>query len=184
MIDIFITLNFWISLFDYLIANITHNEKMDDSVYQAFGNKLRVRVCGICVDKDCLLMINHHGINESDFWSPPGGGLQFGETAETCLKREFLEETGLEIQIHQFQFICEFIRLPLHAIELFFLVHMKRGNLMKGFDPEMKDKQIIRDVKFMPWVEIDRLSTESKHGIFNLVPESSKILDLKGHFKL
>jgi 8-oxo-dGTP diphosphatase len=162
-----------------------YNEKMTDSVYKAFGNKLRVRVCGLCVERDQLLMINHQGIREGgDFWAPPGGGLEFGETIEDSLRREFIEETGLVIDIDNFQFMCEFVHPPLHAIEMFFLVEIKRGTLKKGIDPEMKDKQIIQEVKFMPWTEINGLAPEYRHGIFNLIPESSKILDLKGHFKL
>lgn len=161
-----------------------HNEKMTDSVYKTFGNKLWVRACGLCQFNGHLLMINHKGIREGDFWAPPGGGLEFGETIETCLRREFIEETGLVIDNVHFQFICEFIHLPLHAIELFFRVDIIQGKLKKGIDPEMIDKQIIQEVKFMPWAEIDSLSQESRHGIFNLMPESSKILDLKGHFKL
>ena len=143
---------------------------MIDSVYQAYGNKLRVRVCGLCLEKDYLLMVNHHGIVDGDFWAPPGGGLQFGETAEICLKREFFEETGLEIQIQSFLFNSEFIHLPLHALELFFLVSRKSGDLQRGFDPEMIDDQIIKDVKYMSWAEIDRLSPVRKHGIFRTSP--------------
>ena len=157
---------------------------MIDSVYQTFGNKLRVRVCGLCFDDDRLLMINHKGIKDGDFWAPPGGGLEFGETIENSLKREFAEETGLDVEIQDFRFICEFIHLPLHAIEMFFVAKNKKGIVKKGFDPEMMDKQIIQEVKFMSWEEIGGLNPESRHGIFSMVPESSKILDLKGHFKL
>lgn len=157
---------------------------MIDSVYQTFGNKLRIRVCGLCIENGHLLMINHHGINEGDFWAPPGGGLQFGETLESCLKREFLEETGLDVEIKDFRFISEFVHLPLHAIELFFLVNSTSENLSRGYDPEMEGKQIIQEVKYMSWSEIDRLTPVSRHGIFNIVSESSKIVDLKGHFKL
>lgn len=157
---------------------------MIDSVYKTFGNKLRVRVCGLCVDDNRLLMINHKGIKDGDFWAPPGGGLQFGEALENCLKREFEEETGLNIEIKEFQFIFEYLHIPLHAIEIFFRVKIQQGFLKRGFDPEMKEKQIIQEVKFMSWDEITDLAPDTRHGIFNLVPESLKILDLKGHFKL
>ena len=157
---------------------------MIDSVYQSFGNKLRVRACGLCLNNDRLLMINHKGINSGDFWAPPGGGLNFGENIETCLKREFMEETCLNIEILNFQFICEFINIPLHAIEIFFLVKATQGILKTGIDPEMKDNQIIQAAKFMTWRQINGLDPDSRHGIFNMIQESSKIVDLKGYFKL
>jgi 8-oxo-dGTP diphosphatase len=35
---------------------------------------------------------NAHGEGQ---WASPGGHLEFGETIETCVKRELMEETGL-----------------------------------------------------------------------------------------
>jgi 8-oxo-dGTP pyrophosphatase MutT (NUDIX family) len=32
-------------------------------------------------------------------WWLPGGGLEFGESPEQCLVREFMEETGLEVRV-------------------------------------------------------------------------------------
>jgi len=157
---------------------------MSNLVHQFYGNQLRLRVCGICQVKNKILLVNHSGLNENNFWAPPGGGLQFGESAEACLKREFLEETGLEVEIRDFLFACEFIHSPLHAVELFFLTSLKGGVLKKGHDPELKDKQIIEDVKFFSWTEIERLQAEELHGIFSKAPKPTKIVDLRGYFKL
>lgn len=158
---------------------------MSDSVYQTFGNKIRIRVCGICIQDDQLLLVNHAGLNDGDFWCPPGGGLQFGETLEDCLIREYKEETELNIAVGELMFLCEFISNPLHAIEVFFKVTpIKLENLLKGIDPELGDHQIIQEVKFMSWTEINRLPNKVKHGIFNKVPDSAEIVNLKGHFKL
>ena len=82
---------------------------MDKSVLELYGNRLRVRVCGICIRNDQLLLVNHRGLVEGDFWSFPGGGMQFGETAKECLTREFMEETGLTVEVGDFLFTCEFI---------------------------------------------------------------------------
>jgi 8-oxo-dGTP diphosphatase len=35
---------------------------------------------------------------DNDMWELPGGGLDFGEGVEECLKREFLEEMGLDLE--------------------------------------------------------------------------------------
>jgi 8-oxo-dGTP diphosphatase len=135
---------------------------MNHEIINQYGNQLRVRVCGICVEDGKVLLINHSGMNESgEFWSPPGGGLQFGETIEDCLKREFLEETNAIISVGKFLKINEFIKPPLHAIELFYEVKIVSGEIQIGFDPEMEE-QIIKDVKWLSFEEV----LQKEEGMF------------------
>jgi 8-oxo-dGTP diphosphatase len=157
---------------------------MQSSVYELYKNKVRVRSCGLCIDSGRLLMVNHRGLTSGNFWAPPGGGLQFGETLEQCVEREFREETGLLVHASRFLFSCEFIRYPLHAIEMFFLVEKTGGQLKLGNDPEMADNQILVAGRFMSWSEISTLPADTRHGIFNFAAYPSEILDLRGHFKL
>ena len=129
---------------------------MNQNLINQYGNHLRVRVCGVCVQDGKILLINHAGLNESnEFWSPPGGGLQFGEAIDECLKREFLEETNTVISVGKFLKIREFIQLPLHAIELYYEVKIESGNIETGFDPEMEE-QIIKDIQWISLEEILR----------------------------
>jgi len=157
---------------------------MTNVVQKTFGNQLRVRVCGICLQNEKILLINQSGLRDGDFWSPPGGGLQIGESVETCLKREFLEETGLIVEISDFLFVCEFIKDPLHAIELYFRVYSKAGELTKGIDPELGDNQIIQSLKYFDENEIRQLKAVQLHSIFKKQENPLKIVDLRGYFKL
>ena len=82
----------------------------DLKVIEAFGNKLRIRVCGILMQEDRILLVKHRSIGEDGtFWAPPGGGLKYGETILDCLHREFLEETGLQIADQEFIGLNEFM---------------------------------------------------------------------------
>jgi len=157
---------------------------MDNEVQKFYGNRLRVRVCGICLKDDSILLVNHHGISDQNFWSPPGGGIQLGEQAIDCLSREFIEEVGLPIEIGKFLFACEFIQPPLHAIELFFEVFQIGDQLSIGSDPEEGSPSIIRAVKFMSWSEIAKLPAYQCHGIFKHLDHPSKITTLSGYFKV
>jgi 8-oxo-dGTP diphosphatase len=159
------------------------NTFMTNPVHEFYGNRLRARTCGLYVEDDRLLLVNHDGLGKDNFWSPPGGGVEFGESLSECLTREFHEETGLEVIAKEFLFLSEFIAPPLHAIEFFFLVKKTGGQLKTGKDPEM-NYQIIKEIRFVSWSEIKTMSPESLHGIFKKVPEPSKIMDLRGHFKL
>lgn len=158
---------------------------MHAKIDEIYGNQVRVRVCGLCWNQDKLLLVNHRGLHEGDFWAPPGGGIEFGKTAKMTLIREFQEETGLIVEVDEFQFACEFVKEPLHAIELFFQVRMIGGNLEVGFDPEMSaDQQIIHDVGFYPFMVIQDMRQTDKHGIFTLFNDSKSLKSATGYFKI
>ena len=156
---------------------------MNTLVNEAYGKRVRVRASGLCFVDNKLLMVNHSGLTRSDFWAPPGGGVEFEEAAERTLAREFKEETGLEVVTHKLLFVCEFIRSPLHAVELFFEVGVTGGVLLTGRDPEM-DHQIIKEAKFMTYEDLDALPPEKKHGLFALSKCASEINQLRGYLKI
>ena len=58
-------------------------------------------VRGICVfnDKILLLKIRPDSVHDADKWEIPGGKVKKCEFFDEALKREYLEETGLEIDI-------------------------------------------------------------------------------------
>ena len=154
---------------------------MDNEIDRIYGNRLRVRVCGLCWEDDRLLLVNHGMITGKNLWLPPGGGLEFGETVDKALKREFLEETGLEVDLVDFAFGCEFIKKPLHALELFFNVVKKGGAIKTGYDPEL---QIIQDVRFFSESEMSSLNPDELHGIFKLAGNLSGLGKLTGFYSI
>jgi len=146
---------------------------------------VRARACGICIAENKLLMVNHKNLRAGDFWAPPGGGIEMNETAHQTLEREFMEETHLNIMTRDLLFVTEYYNEPLHAIELFFRVDFVEGILKKGTDPEMNPAhQIITDARFLSWSEISEMDKNNLHGIFKYATEPSKIIDLRGYFKL
>src|SRR6478735_2451882 len=89
-------------------------------ITQKYGNRVRLRACGLCWRGNALLMVNHKFLTSGDFWAPPGGGVEFGQPSQEALAREFKEETNVTIAAGSLLFTCEFIKPPLHAVELFF----------------------------------------------------------------
>jgi len=155
-------------------------QTLNDEAGNLYGGNVRVRVSGIYIVQDQILLVNHslYGKNQS-FWSPPGGGVIFGETAESALKREIKEETGLDAEIGEFLFVNEHLRPPLHAIELFFKIKSVQGKLEKGTDPEISTaNQIIEEVKMMRLEEIRSLPVEAYHSIFARVRSLEEISGL------
>ncbi|MDX5482410.1 MAG: NUDIX hydrolase [Hymenobacteraceae bacterium] len=150
----------------------------------AYADKLRVRVCGICLQDDQLLLVRHgQTIHNHAFWAPPGGGLQYGETLQEGLRRELKEETGLEVKVCRFLFVNEFLEPPLHAIEFFFEVKVTGGTLQKGQDPEAKQEgQLIEQVQWLSVKEIQAIPPADKHRILRLLLSLDDLLGMDHYF--
>lgn len=161
---------------------IVAEDNARSEVLKLYGNRLRLRVCGLHREGDRLLMVRHRGINRSDiFWCPPGGGLQFGEATREGLTREFDEETGLQIEVGEMLFVNEFREPPLHALELFFEVRVIGGSIRQGLDPEMSlDDQIIEEVRLMSFDEIKSYPPEQVHTLFHRCHSIEDVFALRG----
>jgi ADP-ribose pyrophosphatase YjhB (NUDIX family) len=154
---------------------------MDADILLAYGNRLRVRACGLCWSGKALLMVNHRGLGQEPFWAPPGGEVMFGHTLAHTIEREILEETGMQVSCGPFRFAGEFIQPPLHAIELFFDAELRGGTLRTGFDPEVANG--IREVRFMLPEEIQALPPRQKHGLFRYCSHADDLIKLTGFYR-
>jgi 8-oxo-dGTP diphosphatase len=153
---------------------------MNPEIAEVYGNKVRIRVMGLCWQSDALLMVRHQ-MGDRDLWAPPGGGVEFGESLEDALKREFVEETGLMVSVGKFLFGCEFVQKPLHAIELFFEVDRLSGDLMTGNDPELT---IIQNVQFLSPDDIQRIPAGHLHGIFKNLGNTDRLRRMRGFYRI
>ena len=158
-------------------------DKISKEIESKFGNHLRSRVNGILIEDKKILMIKHLMGNGKIMWSVPGGGMHFGENAAENLKREFSEETGLDIEVKAYLFVHEYLVTPLHAMEHFFCVKKIGGNLTLGTDPELyPDSQIIEEVRWMGINEIRSLPNEALHQIFWKIKSLEDLVLLRGYF--
>jgi len=62
-------------------------------------NRFTIRVYGILMDENKRVLLSDEFIRGDYFTKFPGGGMEFGEGTRDCLKREFKEETGLDVTI-------------------------------------------------------------------------------------
>jgi ADP-ribose pyrophosphatase YjhB (NUDIX family) len=156
---------------------------VDPQLTEAFGNRLRLRISGLLIRNDRLLLVSHAGLGPADFWAPPGGEMKFSEPAAQTIEREFREETGLTVRCGNFCFAGEFIRHPLHAIELFFTVQHLKGELQAGVEPEIPRGDIIRAARFFSWEEIHRLPEDEKHGLFRFCQNTGELMNMSGFYR-
>lgn len=80
-----------------------------------------IRVYGILLDSQQRLLVSDEFIRGAYITKLPGGGLEFGEGTRDCLKREFKEETGLDVVIGDHFYTTDFFKslLSTNAIRLF-----------------------------------------------------------------
>ncbi|WP_071885898.1 NUDIX domain-containing protein [Hymenobacter sedentarius] len=144
-----------------------------DALLQAYSGQVRVRVGGLLLRDGAMLLAGHRGLlpKGKPFWSPPGGGWQFGESIREALVREFREETGLTVQVGRFLHLHEFSSGKLQALELFFEVHAEEGAQPQlGHDPEhAADQQLLTELSWFTPRQLMQLPPAQVHPVLRMV---------------
>jgi len=70
-----------------------------------------IRVYGILVDSNKRVLLSDEFIRGDYFTKFPGGGMEFGEGTRDCLKREFMEETGLDVTIGEHIYTTDYFQI-------------------------------------------------------------------------
>ena len=112
--------------------------------------KPRVRAAGVLIKDDRVLLIRHQK-GEDTYWLLPGGGVDYGETMEESLTREFLEECNIEVKVGDMAFVSQGIAPDgsKHIIHMTFAVEHLSGELQVG------DEGILKEVRYLPIEEIE-----------------------------
>jgi 8-oxo-dGTP diphosphatase len=152
---------------------------------EVYGNKVRLRVCGLLIEDNRVLLVKHLGLGQhGELWSPPGGGVEFGEGLASALRREFLEETHLQVEVDAWQFVYEYIHPPLHTVECFFKVEAitPLSQMKLGIEPESgHDFPGLVDIRFWTLAEIQAKGTAYFHGLFSRITTFEDLAQLR-HF--
>lgn len=157
--------------------------ELEIEIVEKFGNRLRTRVNGVLIQNNKIVLIKHRMAEDQYFWNVPGGGMKYGSNAIDNLKREFLEETGLEIEVNKFLFVYEYLEKPLHAIELYYEVIQTGGTLKLGKDPELEnDKQLIMEIGYFDIQKLRSIKKSEKHRLFWEINDLNEVLNRKGYF--
>lgn len=69
---------------------------------------ISVRVYGILMDAWRRVLVSDEFIRGAYYTKFPGGGLEFGEGTRDCLRREFMEEMGLRVEVGRHIYTTDF----------------------------------------------------------------------------
>lgn len=114
--------------------------------------KPRVGVGIIVVRNGQILLGRRKGAHGAGTWAPPGGHLEFGESAEDCAKREALEETGLVLDsVSQGPFTNDiFVGEQKHYVTLFMISNCPIG------DPQVLEPDKCEGWEWFDWANLPR----------------------------
>ncbi|MEK6823386.1 MAG: NUDIX domain-containing protein [Nanoarchaeota archaeon] len=121
--------------------------------------KTRVRVGVILIDDGRVLVVRMHR-DTGDIYVLPGGGLDHGENIMECAVREAREEANVDINVERILYLKELFTDTEHGLEIDFLGSIVGGSVRKGFDPEEKGKNVLKEVV---WVPLGALPTMNFH---------------------
>lgn len=116
-----------------------------------------VTVSYLCHDGNGNFLLNKRSVNcrdEHGAWDFGGGGLEFGQTVDECLKQEILEEYCTDIVSSEFLGYLDIFREmngeKTHWVSLEFLVEVDRSKVKNG-EPHKFDE--------IGWFRLDNLPT-------------------------
>lgn len=130
-----------------------------------------VRVYGFLIDSKKRVLVSDEFIRGNYFTKFPGGGLEFGEGTRDCLKREFKEETNLDVTIGDHIYTTDFFQISAfnnvdQIISIYYFAHSTEPiNLVTktaafDFEPyQVADPKGTAEV--FRWIEWDDLTEES-----------------------
>jgi len=96
----------------------------------------RVSAYGLLLQNDKLLLcrLSQRVMKSAGHWTLPGGGLDFGETPEDAMVREFREETGLIVKpghLVGIDTLCDEVNgTQFHNLRIIYEAHYVDGDLI------------------------------------------------------
>jgi ADP-ribose pyrophosphatase YjhB (NUDIX family) len=87
-----------------------------------------LRVYGVLINEQKQVLVSDELIRGMYITKFPGGGLEFGEGTRDCLRREFMEELNLEVEVGQHLYTTDYYQQsafnPDHQIiSIYYQVH-------------------------------------------------------------
>jgi 8-oxo-dGTP diphosphatase len=92
--------------------------------------KFTIRVYGILKDEHNRVLLSDEFIRGNYFTKFPGGGMELGEGTRECLKREFKEETGLDVTIGEHIYTTDYFQQSAfnsidQIVSIYYFAHAK-----------------------------------------------------------
>ena len=130
-----------------------------------------IRVYGILLDSKKRILVSDEFIRGNYFTKFPGGGLEIGEGTRDCLKREFKEETNLDVTVGEHLYTTDFFQISAfnnkdQIISIYYFAHAPEPidiitqSTPFNFEPH-QTSNITGSAEVFRWIEWDALNEAS-----------------------
>jgi len=121
--------------------------------------RFNIRVYGICINHRNEVLLSDESYGNMNFTKFPGGGLEFGEGMIDCLKREFLEEFDLEIEVGNLFYLTEFFQVSAFSehdqvVSVYYLIEAAVSSLDRLVENRSGNEKL-------HWVNLSELKEET-----------------------
>jgi ADP-ribose pyrophosphatase YjhB (NUDIX family) len=120
--------------------------------------EIRLRAAIAVVQAGKILLVPHFDTDAGPIqWTIPGGGVEFGEQLQTTAKREFKEETGLDVVCESLLDVVEIIvpERPYHSVGFYY-----QGRVTGG---DLKQEMTRWGPRTPRWFSLDELAEQPYH---------------------
>lgn len=135
--------------------------------------RFNIRVYGILVNEQKQVLVSDELIRGNYYTKFPGGGLEYGEGTRDCLKREFLEEMNLAVEVGEHLYTTDYFQKsafhPDHQIISIYYrvtaiepITVRLSNTAFDFDQhQMSIYQQLNEIETFRFIDWEEFSEES-----------------------
>ena len=124
---------------------------------------------GVVLKDGRILLVKRGHKPARGFWSIPGGRVEPGETLEEAVKREMLEECGVDVEVGDVVCVAEVVREGKHYVIVDFTVEFKNSTYLSAGG----------DAVDLRWFELE--DAASRSDVVDSARELCKLLLEKGN---
>jgi 8-oxo-dGTP diphosphatase len=136
-------------------------------------HRFNIRVYGVLINEQNQVLVSDEWIRGHYYTKFPGGGLEYGEGTRDCLRREFLEEMDLRVEVGDHLYTTDFFQQSAfhhghQIISIYYYVKplepIKARISTKPFDFDDKQKATYErenECESFRFIKLDELSEDS-----------------------
>jgi uncharacterized protein (TIGR00730 family) len=106
---------------------------------------------GVLVLRECTVLLGlRRGSHGAGTWGPPGGHVEYGEDPIACVRRETLEEAGIDLGVCEFAGVTNdmFAAEGRHYVTLFYTSRLSAG------EPTVREPSKCEAWRWWPWQDL------------------------------